>query len=204
VSTTVSIVVPAYNNADYIERTMDSILAQTHSDLEIIVADHSSTDGTWDVLQKYRTDHRVTLIRTEAGGGALANWNRVSQAATGTYIKLVCGDDLIYPEMVAAQFDALEANPHAVLAASARDIIDANDAPVVHQAGNVAGVKSCNGSRFEIAKGGAKVLTLAQNDEPRQAGLEPVQRELFEQLAVIGDGPAPFQVVITPVKVIRI
>jgi glycosyltransferase involved in cell wall biosynthesis len=176
VSTTVSIVVPAYNNADYIERTMDSILAQTHSDLEIIVADHSSTDGTWDVLQKYRTDHRVTLIRTEAGGGALANWNRVSQAATGTYIKLVCGDDLIYPEMVAAQFDALEANPHAVLAASARDIIDANDAPVVRNRG-LAGLSGTVDGRAAVRQtvvSGANIF-----GEP---GCVMIRREVLERV----------------------
>jgi glycosyltransferase involved in cell wall biosynthesis len=135
VAATVSIVVPAYNNADHIERTMDSILAQSYPDLEVIVADHASTDDTWQRLQRYAADPRVTLLHTEAGGGAQRNWNRVSQAATGEYLKLVCGDDLIYPELVAAQVAALEANPGSVLAASRRDIIDANDQPIVHDRG---------------------------------------------------------------------
>ena len=139
-SSTVSIVVPAYNNAAYIERTMDSILAQTHHDLEIIVADHASTDNTWETLQRYAGDPRVTLLTTEAGGGALANWNRVSQAATGDFIKLVCGDDLIYPELVAEQYEALMAHPQATLTASARDIIDANDALVAKNRG-LAGLR---------------------------------------------------------------
>ena len=134
-SARVSVVVPSYNNAAYIERTMDSILAQTHSELEIIVSDHSSTDRTWELLQKYGDDPRVTLLQTEAGGGALANWNRVSKAATGQYIKLVCGDDLIYPELVAEQFAALESAPGATLAASTRDLIDANDAAIVRNRG---------------------------------------------------------------------
>lgn len=128
-------VIPAYNNADYIERTMASVLAQTHTDLEIIVADHSSTDDTWAKLQQYTSDPRVTLLKTDAGGGALANWNRVSKAATSDYLKLVCGDDLIYPDIIATQVAALEANPSATLAASARDIIDAHDAPVVKNRG---------------------------------------------------------------------
>lgn len=131
----VSIVVPAYNNADYIERTMDAIIAQTYHDLEIVVSDHSSTDDTWELLQKYGSDPRVTLLQTEAGGGALANWNRVSKAATGEYLKLVCGDDLVSPEIIAEQVAALEANPRATLVASARDIIDANDRPVVQNRG---------------------------------------------------------------------
>jgi glycosyltransferase involved in cell wall biosynthesis len=132
---TVSIVVPAYNNADYIERTMNSILAQSHSDLEIIVADHSSTDNTWELLQQYAGDPRVTLLQTEAGGGALANWNRVSKAAHGDYLKLVCGDDLVHTDIVAAQLAALEATPSATFAASPRDIIDANDQPIVKNRG---------------------------------------------------------------------
>ncbi|MBC7596077.1 MAG: glycosyltransferase family 2 protein [Kineosporiaceae bacterium] len=139
-SSTVSIVVPAYNNAASIERTMDSILAQTYHDLEIIVADHASTDSTWEALQKYAADPRVTLLTTKAGGGALANWNRVSQAATGDFIKLVCGDDLIYPELVAEQYEALMAHPQATLTASARDIIDANDALVAKNRG-LAGLR---------------------------------------------------------------
>ncbi|MBG6106746.1 glycosyltransferase family A protein [Frigoribacterium sp. CG_9.8] len=134
-NSTVSIVVPAFNNAAYIERTMDSILAQTHHDLEIIVADHASTDSTWETLQRYAVDPRVTLLTTEAGGGALANWNRVSQAATGDFIKLVCGDDLIYPELVAEQYEALTSHPKATLTASARDIIDANDDLVLRNRG---------------------------------------------------------------------
>ncbi len=137
---TVSVVVPAYNNADFIERTMDSILAQTFSDLEIIVADHSSSDNTWELLQRYAGDPRITLLQTPTGGGALANWNRVSQAATGEYLKLVCGDDLIYPEMIEKQVAALEAEPTAVLTASPRDIIDANDQPILRRRG-LAGLR---------------------------------------------------------------
>jgi glycosyltransferase involved in cell wall biosynthesis len=131
----VSVVVPAYNNADHIERTMDSILAQTYTDLQIVVADHASSDDTWRRLQPYRADPRVTLETTDAGGGALRNWNRVSLLATGEYLKLVCGDDVIYPELIEKQVAALAANPRAVLAASKRDIIDADDRPIVRDRG---------------------------------------------------------------------
>lgn len=133
--TRVSIVIPAYNNGDYIERTLDSVLGQTHEDLEIIVADHASTDDTWDRIQKYGDDPRVTLLHTEAGGGALRNWNRVSQAAKSQYLKLVCGDDLIAPTIVERELAALESNPSATLVSSSRDIVDANDRPIVRGRG---------------------------------------------------------------------
>ena len=66
-SPTVSVVVPAYNNADFIEATLDSILAQTFTDFELLIADHSSTDDTWERIQRYADDPRVRLMQTPAG-----------------------------------------------------------------------------------------------------------------------------------------
>lgn len=129
---TVSIVIPAYNNESYIAETMDAVLAQTYPQLEVVVADHSSSDGTQRILDGYAADARVRLLPpTPRGGGAKANWDRVSKAATGEYLKLVCGDDLVHPELVQRQVAALEANPGAVLSAVRRDIVDANSVPVV-------------------------------------------------------------------------
>ena len=127
----VSIVIPAYNNAAYLAETIDSVLAQTYPNLEVVIADHASSDETLMIMRRYEIDERVTLLETPAGGGALRNWNRVSQAAKGEYLKLVCGDDLLDPGIVAAQVAALAGAHGAVLAASARDIVDANGRPVM-------------------------------------------------------------------------
>jgi len=121
----VSVVVPSYNNASFIEATMDSILAQTFEDFELVVADHSSTDGTWERLQRYSADPRVRLLRTEPGGGAPGNWQRVTAAARGELLKLVCGDDIIYPDCLRVQVEAMDARPSVVLVAAQRDLIDA-------------------------------------------------------------------------------
>jgi glycosyltransferase involved in cell wall biosynthesis len=121
----VSVVVPSYNNASFIEATMDSILAQTFEDFELVVADHSSQDGTWERLQRYGADPRVRLLQTEAGGGAPRNWERVTAAARGELLKLVCGDDIIYPDCLQLQVQAMDANPSVVLVAAQRDLIDA-------------------------------------------------------------------------------
>lgn len=136
----VSIVVPSYNNAEHVVATVDSVLAQDYPHLEVLVADHSSTDGTATLLQRYARDPRVTLLTTPAGGGALANWNRVSQAATGELLKLVCGDDLLRPTAVTEQVAAMAAHPSAVLVACQRDIIDHHGVPVVHGRG-LAGLR---------------------------------------------------------------
>ena len=131
----VSVVVPAYNSVAFIDATMRSILAQTFSDFELVVSDHSSTDGTWEALQHYTADPRVRLSRLAPGGGAPANWNAVTDLATGEFVKLVCGDDVLYPESLAMQVAALTAHPSAVLAASARDIVDAAGTPVLRNRG---------------------------------------------------------------------
>ena len=99
----VSVVIPAFENAPYIRATVTSVLAQTYPDFELVVADHSSSDGTWEILQEFAADPRVRLLRTPAGGGADRNWNRVTEAARGELVKLVCGDDLLAPEALATQ-----------------------------------------------------------------------------------------------------
>lgn len=122
---TVSLVIPSFNNASYITDAVDSVLAQTYREIEVIIADHSSTDGTWELLQQYAEDPRISLFQTPTGGGAPANWRAVTERATGTYLKLVCGDDLIYPECVTEEVAALEATG-AVLSSCKRDILNAS------------------------------------------------------------------------------
>jgi glycosyltransferase involved in cell wall biosynthesis len=136
----VSVVVPAYNSVAFIDATMRSILGQTFTDFELVVSDHSSTDGTWEALQRFTADPRVRLSRLASGGGAPANWNAVTELASGEFVKLVCGDDLISPDSLAEQVAALEAHPAAVMAASPRDVIDATGAPVLRNRG-LAGLR---------------------------------------------------------------
>lgn len=132
----VSVVVPAYNNGDFIAATLRSILAQTYTDFELIVSDHSSSDDTWAVIEPFADDPRVRLEHTEGGGGARRNWNRVSQLAQGELIKLVCGDDLIHPTMLAEQVEAIDrAGDGAVMVASQRDLVDARGETFVRARG---------------------------------------------------------------------
>jgi glycosyltransferase involved in cell wall biosynthesis len=136
----VSVVVPSFNNAAFIEETMDSILAQTFEDFELVVADHTSTDDTWERLQRYAADPRVRLLRTPAGGGAPANWRRVTEEATGDLVKLVCGDDLLHPICLERQVAAMDAHPGVVLVSAKRDLVDARGDVVVRARG-LAGMR---------------------------------------------------------------
>jgi glycosyltransferase involved in cell wall biosynthesis len=122
-SPALSVVVPAYNNSRTLAETMRSILEQDIPELEVVVADHASSDDTFAVMRSFEGDPRVTLLRTEAGGGAGRNWNRVTEAARGEYVKLVCGDDVLRPGVLARQLNILRSQD-AVLTACRRDIVD--------------------------------------------------------------------------------
>jgi glycosyltransferase involved in cell wall biosynthesis len=130
-----SVVIPAYNNADFIADAVRSVLEQDHPDFELVVADHSSTDDTRAILETFADDPRVTLLDTPAGGGAEANWRRVSEAATGEYLKLLPGDDVLYLGALTAHSEALDAHPQVVLVSSPRDILDARGRVTIKKRG---------------------------------------------------------------------
>lgn len=132
----VSIVIPAYNNAAYLQATLESVFAQTYQDYEVVIADHSSVDKTAEIIESFAHEPRLRVLSpTPHGGGAKANWNRVSQHAEGEWVKLVCGDDLLAPDALEAQIAAADANPGAVMVASKRDIVDARGKVVISSRG---------------------------------------------------------------------
>lgn len=97
----VSVVVPAYNAEIFIEKTLESFLAQTYQNLEILVIDDGSSDRTAEIAQSYATrDSRITLIQQPNGGVAVAR-NRGIQQARGEFIAPVDADDVWHPEAVA-------------------------------------------------------------------------------------------------------
>jgi glycosyltransferase involved in cell wall biosynthesis len=126
-----SVVMPTFDNADFVAASVESVLAQTYPDFEVLIADHSSTDGTWQVLQRFADDPRVRLWQTPPGGGAARNWQAVTDAAQGEFLKLVCGDDLVYPTCLRDQVEAMDTHPDVTLVCARRDLIDARGAIVL-------------------------------------------------------------------------
>lgn len=95
----ISVIVPAYNCAQWLPRCIDSLLAQTYDDLEIVVVDDGSTDNTQAVLESYRqkTD-KLQILYQQNAGVTVARMAGV-RAATGAWIGFVDGDDVVQPEM---------------------------------------------------------------------------------------------------------
>ncbi len=111
----VSVAIPVYNGQDTVAHAVRSVLAQTHSNLEIIVVDDGSTDATWDVLQSFGSSIRA--IRQPNRGIAVAR-NTGVEAAQGEFIALMDHDDLCEPERIAAQVKFLGEQPQLVLCGS--------------------------------------------------------------------------------------
>lgn len=95
----ISIIVPAYNIEAYLPRTLDSILAQTYHNIEVIIVNDGSKDGTAGVIDRYALlDPRVKAIHKENGGVTSARLRGVAEAK-GDWIGFVDGDDLVEPQM---------------------------------------------------------------------------------------------------------
>jgi glycosyltransferase involved in cell wall biosynthesis len=121
----VSVVVPVFNGLPHLVDLTASILAQTHTNLEIVFAEGGSSDQSPEFLATI-TDPRVQILTMPKGTTAAQNWTAACEAATGTFIKLICQDDLINPDAIQKQLADLLNNPTAVMAIAQRDIIDAN------------------------------------------------------------------------------
>lgn len=103
-----SIIVPIYNVQKYINKCVESILNQTHKDLEIILVDDGSPDGCPQICDEYaRQDSRVKVIHKDNGGLINARKSGL-EAANGAYIGFVDGDDWIEPEMYALFADRIK------------------------------------------------------------------------------------------------
>ncbi len=121
----VSIILPVYNGARYLGNAIESVLAQTHQSIELLIADDGSVDGSWELIQGYaQKDARIKSWRNETRLGLFGNYNRTIKKATGEYIKLFAQDDLLASTSIATLAAALSENPSAVIAACGRSVME--------------------------------------------------------------------------------
>jgi glycosyltransferase involved in cell wall biosynthesis len=105
---TVSVVIPAYNAAPWIEQTIASCLAQTHTPLEVIVVDDASTDDTVQRVERFGAP--VRCLRQASAGPAVAR-NRGIRAARGEFVAMIDADDTWSPNKLARQLELMQADP---------------------------------------------------------------------------------------------
>lgn len=130
--TKVSIIIPAYKQADYLAKTIESALGQTHNEIEVIVVDDGSPDHTPEVAARYRDRANFKYVRQENAGLAGAR-NRGIIESTGAYLCFLDSDDLYLNEKVAKQALLLDRNPDVGFVYCDLTTIDEHDQPVADQ-----------------------------------------------------------------------
>lgn len=137
-----TVTIPVYNGLPHLTRALDSVLAQSYTDLDIVVIDNASTDDSFAHVTA-RDDERIRVIRNETNLGMLGNWNKcLAEATASPYWKLVCADDELDPSCVASEVAAFEANPSVAVVASRRRVVDDHGRVIVraHGLGRMRGV----------------------------------------------------------------
>jgi glycosyltransferase involved in cell wall biosynthesis len=112
----VSIGLPVYNGENYLAETLDSILAQTFTDFEVIISDNASTDRTETICRQYAAqDRRIRYLRNTSNLGAAKNYNRVFELSQGEYFKWNGHDDPLAPVFLERCVAVLDRHPGVVL-----------------------------------------------------------------------------------------
>jgi glycosyltransferase involved in cell wall biosynthesis len=101
---------PVYNGSDYIARSIESVLAQTYKDFELIVCDNCSTDNTEDIVLSF-DDPRIRFVRNPRNLGLVGNANRCLELAEGEYIGILHHDDMMLPDNLEQKVQLLEKYP---------------------------------------------------------------------------------------------
>lgn len=112
-SPSVSIITPAYNATAFLTQSVESVLAQTFDDFELLISDDGSTDGTLELAREWaRKDPRVHVLTGRNGGTSSAR-SRAMRHARGSYFALLDSDDVWFPTFLASQMAVFESHPEA-------------------------------------------------------------------------------------------
>ena len=126
----ISVLMPAYNAAEYIREAIDSILTQTFTDFEFIIINDGSTDSTEDIILSY-SDKRIKYYANECNLGIVKTLNRGIDLSNGRYIARMDADDVSMPDRLEKQVHLLDVNPQIVASGTLYTILgDGSNIPV--------------------------------------------------------------------------
>lgn len=123
----VTVLMAAYNAAEFIRESIESILAQTFQDFEFVIVDDGSTDDSAAIAQSYR-DTRIVVLRNERNLGLTASLNRGLRAASGELIARQDADDISHPSRLEREVETLAAHPNVALVGTQAKLMDADGA----------------------------------------------------------------------------
>jgi glycosyltransferase involved in cell wall biosynthesis len=121
----ISVCIPVRNGGAFLPLAVDSALSQSFADMELIIVDNCSTDGTAQWLERRSAEvGKIRFFKNAADIGLARNFNACLSYATGAYVKFLCADDLLLPGSLQRMADALDADASATLAVGGRRLID--------------------------------------------------------------------------------
>lgn len=174
----ISICIPVYNAERLIAATIEAVLQQTWTNYELIVVDDYSSDRSLEIISRY-SDARLRLVVNEHNLGPEANWNKALMLARSDFIKVLCHDDLLYPECLEKQVAVLTApqNAGVALVCCKRDIIDLNGRRILSRCyPGQAGRRSGREAVRQIVRSGTNLIgepsaVLFRAEAARKVGL---------------------------------
>ncbi len=122
----VSILIPVFNSLPYIKEALESILNQTYINLEIVIINDGSNDGTEQVLRNYASKHKSIKLIDQKNQGICAALNNGIEICSGKYIARMDSDDIMHPQRIELQVKFMEENPNISILGTAIQYIDLN------------------------------------------------------------------------------
>jgi glycosyltransferase involved in cell wall biosynthesis len=171
----VTIGIPSYQTAAFIGEAISSALAQDLADLEVLVIDDASTDGTLEVARSF-DDPRVRVLSNGVNLGPGRNWNRVLEEARGLYVKVMGSDDVLLPGSVFAEVAVLESEPGVVIVTGPRNIVTERGFRIMRRGnGGLRGRVSGEAAGREMVRRGSNLVgepcaTLLRASAVREVG----------------------------------
>jgi glycosyltransferase involved in cell wall biosynthesis len=126
----ISVLMPAYNAERYVERAVRSVMAQTHTDWELIAIDDGSTDGTLPILRQLEAEDSRIRVMAHENVGMGAALNRAWPLCRGEWVARIDADDIMLPNRLSRQLEFVREHPHLLIASSLVEYIDEQDRPI--------------------------------------------------------------------------
>ena len=123
----VSICIPAYNSADYLGDAIESVIAQSFKDFELIIVDNNSSDKTALIISKY-SDPRISYVKNDQTLSMAENWNKCISLASGKYVGLLHADDSYLPDFIETELKIFKSDPKIGIVYSSINFIDGKGA----------------------------------------------------------------------------
>ncbi len=125
----VSVVMPAYNAENFISQSIESVLTQTYSNIELVIVNDGSTDNTPSIIESYVTQYpgKIIFVNKSINEGTAKTISRALKETTGDYISWLSADDLYFDTMIESQLNYLLSNPNMDACFSKSVIIDENN-----------------------------------------------------------------------------